>query len=109
MQTNEMLIVLVTCPPDQATCLADLIIIEKLAACVNIMPINSVYSWENEIKHDDEKLLIIKTTTGAYPKLETRLTEIHPYNVPEIVAIKAESVWDGYLKWVIEQTRPAND
>jgi periplasmic divalent cation tolerance protein len=105
MQSDDLLIVFVTCPREDAPRLADTIVIERLAACVNVFPVNSVYFWENELKHDDESLMIIKTSTAVYPQLETRLKEIHPYDVPEIVAIKAEQVSDGYLEWVMEQTK----
>ncbi len=106
MQPDDLLIVFVTCPPDQAAGIADLLVIEKLAACVNIFPVNSVYFWKNEIQHDNESLLIIKTITRAYDELAVRLKEIHPYEVPEIVAVKASEVDDTYLKWVETQTGP---
>lgn len=107
MQPDNLLIVFVTCPPDKAAGIADLLVIEKLAACVNIFPVDSVYFWNSEIKHDNESLLIIKTTTRAYDELTIRLKELHPYEVPEIVAVKASDVDDKYLKWVETQTGPA--
>lgn len=106
MQPEDLLIVFVTCPPDQATGIADLLVIEKLAACVNIFPVNSVYFWKSEIQHDNESLLIIKTTTRAYNELAIRLKELHPYEVPEIVAIKAVEVDEPYLRWIETQTGP---
>jgi periplasmic divalent cation tolerance protein len=105
MKPNELLIVLATCSIQEAPHLADLLVIEKLAACVNILPANSVYFWNNELKHDNESLLIIKTMAHKYSELESRLREIHPYDIPEIIALKAEQVQDSYLKWVIEQTK----
>jgi periplasmic divalent cation tolerance protein len=106
MQPDDLLIVFVTCPPGQAAGIADILIIEKLAACVNIFPVNSVYSWKNEIKHENESLLIIKTTTRAYEGLAIRLKELHPYDVPEIVALNAVEADEQYLKWVETQTGP---
>jgi periplasmic divalent cation tolerance protein len=109
MQPDDLLIVFVTCPPDRAAGIADLMVIEKLAACVNIFPINSVYFWKNEIKHDNESLLIIKTTTRAYDELTVRIKELHPYEIPEIVAVKASDVDEQYLKWVESQTGPTRE
>lgn len=106
MQSDELLIVFVTCPPDKAAGIADTLVIEKLAACVNIFPINSVYFWKNEIKHDNESLLIIKTTFRVYEELTVRIKELHPYEVPEIVAINVADVDESYLKWVEKQTGP---
>jgi periplasmic divalent cation tolerance protein len=107
MQPEDLLIVFVTCPPERAAGIADLLVIEKLAACVNIFPVNSVYFWKNEIQHDNESLLIIKTTTRAYDELANRLKELHPYEVPEIVAVKVSDADEPYLKWIEMQTGPS--
>jgi len=105
MSNNNLIIVYVTCPPDDSEKIAEILVREKLAACVNILPAKSVYIWEDKLCRDEESLLIIKSTLTAYPKLEAKIKQIHPYDVPEIVAIKAEAVQDDYLRWVHEQIK----
>ena len=77
---------------------------QQLAACVNLVPsVESIYEWENEVKQESEVIGIIKTTEQAYSKLESRLNELHPYEVPEIVALSPENGLPAYLKWVDTQ------
>lgn len=102
---NSMIIVFVTCPPDKADNIAEILVGEKLAACANIVPVKSVYIWEEKLNRDNEALLVIKTMSNNYPILEKRIKEIHPYDVPEVVAIKAEAVEADYLVWVNRQTK----
>jgi len=101
--TNDLIIVYVTCPATEADSLAETLVNEKLAACMNILPVKSVYIWENKLCKDNEVLLIIKSTLIAYPKLEARIKQLHSYDVPEIVAIRAEAVQADYLNWVRKQ------
>lgn len=104
MSNNDLIIVYVTCPRDESEKIAEILIHEKLAACVNILPAKSVYIWKDKLCRDEESLLIIKSTSAVYPKLEAKVKQIHSYDVPEIAAIKAEAVQDDYLRWVHEQT-----
>ena len=79
---------------------------QQLAACVNLIPsVESIYEWQDEVKQEPEILGIIKTTLEAYPALESRLNELHPYEVPEIVAISPEQGLPPYLDWVENQVR----
>ncbi|MAG58068.1 MAG: divalent-cation tolerance protein CutA [Planctomycetes bacterium] len=72
-----------------------------LAACVNRVPgAHSVYRWEGKVCDDAETLLIIKTTADRLPALIDRLTELHPYEVPEIIAIPVTGGAARYLEWV---------
>ncbi len=105
MSNNDLIIVYVTCPPDGSEKIAEILIREKLAACVNILPAKSVYIWEDKLCRDEESLLIIKSTSAVYSKLEAKVKQIHPYDLPEIVVIKAEAVQDDYLRWVHEQIK----
>ncbi|MCP4581674.1 MAG: divalent-cation tolerance protein CutA [candidate division Zixibacteria bacterium] len=100
---NDLIIVFVTCPEDKAENIAETLISEKYAACVNISPVKSVYIWQEKLCKDGEALLIIKSTSSAYPRLEDRIKQIHPYDVPEIVALKADAVQPDYLAWVKSQ------
>lgn len=99
---NETITILCSCP-DEATAkrLAQGIIENRHAACVNILPsILSVYTWEGEIKEESEALMIIKTTHSHFFVIEHWLEEHHPYDVPELLALDAEHVSEPYLKWL---------
>lgn len=97
-----MLIVLTTVSESrEAETLARKIVETKLAACVQILPpMISVYSWKDEIEKDSEILLLIKTLPEKYDELEKFISENHPYEIPEIVAISAEKVSENYLDWM---------
>ena len=78
---------------------------ERLAACVQILPpMTSVYTWEGRIVESAESLLLIKTVRSAYPTLETRLRQIHPYQTPEIIVLPIEAGLPDYLAWMVEVT-----
>ena len=73
----------------------------KLAACVNIIPtMTSLYTWEGEVCADEELLLIIKTTKSAFDELASTVEEIHPYDVPEIIAVPLAAGSKDYLDWI---------
>ena len=75
----------------------------QLAACVNLIPaVESIYRWQGSIETSGEALAIFKTTASAYTAFEARLKALHPYEVPEIVAIKPEQVAAGYAAWIGE-------
>ncbi len=83
--------------------IADVLINEKLAACVNItQKISSVYFWQGNVEHEDEYLLIIKTREDRFNKLEEKVKELHPYTVPEIIAIPVVRGSQDYLHWIDE-------
>ncbi len=86
--------------------IARTLIEEKLAACVNVVPLAfSVYRWKGRIEKDPELLLVIKTADDRVADLKARLRALHPYETPEIVELAAESVSEAYLAWVVESTR----
>lgn len=103
-------LVLCTCP-DQATAhnIAEHLIDRQLAACVNILPgITSVYQWQGKRESSQEHLLLIKTTAAAYDIVEQALTDLHPYELPEIIAVPIAHGSDAYLDWISQQvTQPA--
>lgn len=77
----------------------------SLAACVNIAPgLKSVYSWNGSLQSDEEVLMLIKTTGDRFPALRERLVAMHPYEVPEVVALPIVDGHDAYLRWIESAT-----
>jgi periplasmic divalent cation tolerance protein len=94
--------------PDRAVAerIADTLIGEQLAACVNILaPCRSVYRWNGAVQHDEEHPMLIKTTAERYPALEQALRAAHPYELPEIIAVPIERGLPAYLAWVAGETK----
>lgn len=97
----DELVAFVTCPPDQADRIATAIVESRLAACVNILPtVTSVYAWEGDQHRDSETLLIIKTNRKNYEAFETKIKELHPYDLPEIICVPIELGSQAYLNWL---------
>ena len=87
----------------EAETLAKTIVTKKLAACVQVLPqMKSFYHWENAVQVDSEYLLLIKTLESNYQKLEQFIKQHHSYSIPEIIAVKAEEISDGYLGWMTD-------
>ena len=84
--------------------IANTIVQEKLAACVNISKISSVYSWQGKIENSSEYLAIFKTTQNNKTKLKKKISETHPYNVPEIAEIDVNSINKPYFEWLRDST-----
>ena len=94
--------------PDRAVAerLADTLVANNLAACVNILaPCRSVYRWKGAVQHDEEHPMLIKTTTERYGALEQALRAGHPYELPEIIAVPVERGLPAYLDWVAAETK----
>lgn len=96
------LVVLCTVPGEEiAKKIAHVLVQESLAACVNIVPgLTSVYSWEGQMVEDSELLLLIKTRQERYPALEQRIRQLHPYQVPEVIALPIQQGSPQYLEWL---------
>jgi periplasmic divalent cation tolerance protein len=93
--------------PDETAAreLAQLIVEQQLAACVNILaPCRSVYRWQGKVEEATEVPLLIKTTTVRYEALEAAIRQFHPYELPEIVAVPVERGLPAYLHWVASET-----
>lgn len=85
------------------------LIIERLVACVNILPeLQSVYKWQGEVVEEGEILMIMKTSGRQVSTLIDRLKELHPYEVPEAVAFSVERGHGPYLDWVVAETGGEN-
>ncbi len=101
-------LVVLTNLPDRAAAerLADSLLEKRLAACVNILaPCRSVYRWKGEVQHDEEHPMLIKTTQERYAALEAAIRAGHPYELPEIVAVRIERGLPAYLEWVAAETK----
>ena len=98
------LIVFVTTPgSEEAKRIAEALVAQRLAACVNIIPlIESIYRWEGGVTRDREALMIIKTTEERYTELERIVKRVHTYSTPEVVALKIDRGSEQYLKWLRE-------
>lgn len=107
MMAGRVLVVLVTAPRGRGVEIARRILERRLAACVNVLSAKSLYWWRGKIEEGDEDLLVIKTTEDAYGGLEEFMREIHPYEVPEIIALEVAGGLDRYLKWVKEEVKGA--
>ncbi len=107
---SETLLVL-TNLPDRASAerLADALLAERVAACVNILsPCRSVYRWKDAVQHDEEHPVLAKTTRERYGALEAAIRSLHPYELPEIIAVPIVQGLHGYLQWVDAETRSAD-
>lgn len=103
----DLVVVLVTCPLDRSGPLARALVQERLVACVNRLPeVTSVYRWEGEVQEDSESLLVMKTTSKGFPRLRDRVLELHPYDLPEILALPVVDGLPGYLSWVVDEVSP---
>ncbi len=104
-QQEHHLLVLCTCPDqDTAQNIANHLVDNKLAACVNILPgVISVYRWQGNRESTQEHLLLIKTIQKAYNELEKTLCELHPYELPEVIAVPIQNGLTAYLEWINQQ------
>lgn len=98
----KLVVVLTTFPSKEtADSVAEKLVEERLVACAQVLEgVESVYWWEGKVEKGKEWLVLLKTTEEAYKRVEERLAELHPYEVPEIVAIPSLSVYEPYLNWL---------
>jgi periplasmic divalent cation tolerance protein len=100
----KSLLIMTACPSEEvAIDLARRLVQERCAACVNIVPaIHSIYRWHDAIEETREVLLLIKSTEENYPALESIIHSVHPYQVPEVLAIPIEKAAPHYMAWLTE-------
>jgi periplasmic divalent cation tolerance protein len=99
---TDKIIVFVTCEStEQAERIAEALVTDKLAACVNVVPgVKSCYVWEGKLTWSNEVLLLVKTTRGRFDQLQDRVKAMHSYSVPEIVGVTIEDASDKYIEWI---------
>lgn len=104
---TDALVVLVTTPtPERAAEIARAVVEERLAACGNVVPgLRSIYRWEGKLEDEPEALLVLKTTRDRFEALRDRVVALHPYQVPEVVALPVEAGSAPYLAWIAAETR----
>lgn len=103
-----MMLLVITNMPDMAsaTALAQRVIEQRAAACVNLLaPCTSVYRWQGRVESASEIPVLMKTARSAYPRLEALIRSEHPYELPEIIALPVGAALPGYLQWVVAETR----
>ena len=102
----DTLLVITNLPDaETARALATQLVEQRLAACANILsPCHSIYRWEGKLEEAEEVPLLIKTGAARYAALEEAIRAYHPYELPEIVAVRIDRGLPGYLAWVMEET-----
>lgn len=106
-EQTDYILILSTCPDaDVAGAIAQALLAGRLVACVNIVTgVASHFRWQGAIHRADEHLLIIKTARDRYPEVETKIRSMHPYELPEIIAVPIAQGLAEYLAWIDQETR----
>ncbi|MBP1684622.1 MAG: CutA1 divalent ion tolerance protein [Deltaproteobacteria bacterium] len=105
---TEYCVVLVTVgSAEEGQRIAQALVGERLAACVSVVgPLSSTYRWQGEIVHEQERLLMIKTRAALFGEIERRVTQLHSYTTPEVIAVPVTVGSTGYLDWLRAETQP---
>lgn len=105
----KSIVVFITAPgEEEAAGIAKSLVEEKLAACVNIIKgIRSIYSWEGRVEDEPEALMVVKSREGLFEKLSEKVRELHPYSVPEVIALPITQGLKEYVDWIGESTLEA--
>ena len=103
-------VVFIMAPMDSANDIAEHLVNKRLAACVNIIDgVRSIYWWKGKVEEASESLLIVKTRLEILDKVKDAVREIHPYEVPEIIALKIADGLKEYLEWIDENVKRTSD
>jgi periplasmic divalent cation tolerance protein len=107
-EEHDAVVVYITAgSPEEAATLARALVTERLAACVNRVPVESVYRWQGAIEEAAEVLLIVKTRRARLDALAARVQALHSYTVPEMVVLPIVAGWPPYLQWLVDETDAA--
>ncbi len=102
---NHVLVLVTTASKEESEIIAVALVESRLAACVNIFPISSIYRWQGHIQSDSEYQMLIKTDIQLFSDIEAKIKELHSYSVPEIIAIDIVAGSGSYLNWLGESLR----
>jgi len=104
---TDVVLILTTVPAGARTeTIARSLVDERLAACVNVLaPMTSFYRWQGRIEQEEERQIVIKTTLDRVAAVQTRLRDLHAYEVPEFLVLPVSDGSTGYLDWVLKETR----
>jgi periplasmic divalent cation tolerance protein len=104
---TDAMLVLTTLPSAEAAAeLAKAVVEEKLAACANLLPaVRSIYRWQGRVQDESEVLVLFKTRQEHFERLKSRVLELHPYEIPEVLAVPVEQGYQAYLDWLAQETR----
>ena len=105
MENEYSVVITTTGNKEDAEKIANVLLAERLAACIQVNEIKSYYSWKGTVNVDDEKLLLIKCKTKDYAEIETIIKANHSYEIPEIIQIPVSSGLPAYLGWISEVTK----
>ena len=107
MKPDDVVVVLVTAgSEEEATRIANALVGERLAACVNLVsPVRSIYRWQGAVEDAAEWLLVVKARAADFPALDARVRALHSYEVPEVLALPVYGGSADYLRWLDEATR----
>ncbi len=107
---TDVVVIFTTVPAgEQGQAIAQRLVDEHLAACVNLLPpMTSIYRWRGAVEHESEQQLLIKTTRERISAVQARLTTLHPYEVPEFIVLAVVDGSPSYLEWVRTETGTGN-
>jgi len=101
VRSDPIVVLMTAASAEEATRIAELLVNQKLAACVQILPdLQSVYVWKGEVQREKEVLLLAKTMRANFAELEREVRAIHSYETPEIIALPIVEGSEPYLKWL---------
>lgn len=104
--TDYKIVLTTTNSREAAQKIAEALVNQRLAACVNILPgVQSIYRWEGKVEQATECVLIIKTLASSVNGLETAIEQLHPYDVPEFIVVNVESGSPPYLRWLADSVK----
>jgi periplasmic divalent cation tolerance protein len=101
---KDIIVVFSTAPQDKSALLARMLVEKRVVACVNVVPVRSYYRWKGEFCDEQEHLLIAKTTKEKAGEVIEAIKDLHPYEVPEIIALPVIDGYLPYLEWVTQET-----
>ncbi|ABW29792.1 divalent-cation tolerance protein CutA [Acaryochloris marina] len=105
METDAIVVMVTASSEDEAVAIAALLVRDHLAACVSLFPVSSIYTWDNKVQNEPEWQLMIKTQQDKFADLETKVRELHTYDVPEIIALPVTAGSMPYLNWISTQVQ----